>query len=289
MEIAKKIAKHLDSEAQFGEGQGVDEVLKQAAPLLDSIIQTDPSADGEKQVDPLDQGNISNHDSHNPQIDVNVERVTKELDLLIVYLHKVHFFDYYFQLESTCPEDHTRRGGLTARKPFSKVQDPNDPPYWLASLKVSHIITPTPSQNLDLRVDKELSLYIRKEAETKYRCTECQKLFRGDEFVRKHIKTKHMHLVDHLAVEVDFYNFFCAKSRMEFRAHNAPRDRRSRGGGADASTNGQDSHQRHSFGGDRGGRGGRRGGGRGGDRSTGGRTYHDLDAQKHQNIELNYD
>ncbi|KAJ3349540.1 hypothetical protein HDU91_006371 [Kappamyces sp. JEL0680] len=217
-----------------------------------------------KTVDPADLG-------------INVGRVKKELDLVLLYLHTVHFYDYYSGIESSSPEDHCRRGHISLRKPFEKVQD-NNVPYWLAKLSVSSRIAPVPVQDAEIQTNKELSLYIRKEDETKFRCTECQKLFRGDDFVRKHIKTKHPHLVAHIAGDVEFFNFFSSRAKLENnKSSSLHRDRESFGGRLGPRD-----------------RDYRRESGRGQwdrDSGAGGRSsrYNDWDAVKQEKIVLNYD
>lgn len=227
--------------------------------------------------------------------------MSKELDLVIVYLHKVHFYDYYHQTESTSPEDHTRKGCITTRKPFAKVKDPQSPPYWLQKLDVSLRRNPVPPQEPAVRTDKEMSRYITKEADTKFRCSECQKLFRGDEFVRKHLRSKHPVLVEHLEAEVQFFHNFCAKAPADlYKAPPSSREHHHHGGNHGHGGGRRSYPDRDRDRGDRNGGGGgfhrggdrgrERGGGRGGAHRGGDRrSYTDLDAQKHQNIVLNYD
>ncbi|KAJ3303671.1 hypothetical protein HDV03_003645 [Kappamyces sp. JEL0829] len=281
---AKELAQFLDSEAEFPPGSGLEHITHYCEKLLSTLPDTtvqEPSADvdmedtqaeeslepkpvDKKTVDPADLG-------------INVGRVKKELDLVLLYLHTVHFYDYYSGIESSSPEDHCRRGHISLRKPFEKVQD-NNVPYWLAKLSVSSRIAPVPVQDAEIQTNKELSLYIRKEDETKFRCTECQKLFRGDDFVRKHIKTKHPHLVAHIAGDVEFFNFFSSRAKLENnKSSSLHRDRESFGGRLGPRD-----------------RDYRRESGRGQwdrDSGTGGRPsrYNDWDAVKQEKIVLNYD
>ena len=132
-----------------------------------------------------------------------------------------------------------------------------------------------------------MTKYIVKEADTKFRCSECQKLFRGDEFVRQHLRSKHPVLVENLEVEVNFFQTFCSKVHLDLykpshRDHHRDDNFRNGGGynqGNKKSHPDRDRDISHSH----------RGRPRGGYSRGGKRMYTDLDAQKHQNIILNYD
>lgn len=148
----------------------------------------------------------------------DVAPTKKNLDLILLYLHLVHHFDYYTGCVSYSPEDHDRHGALPVRKAY--VPDNTVNPSWATRLdqRINMIFVKEPAEEdvktygfrtTELQTEQQLSLYIRQEAESKFRCTECQKLFKGDSFVRKHIKTKHEPLIAHIAEEVDFFNNFC--------------------------------------------------------------------------------
>ncbi len=200
----------------------------------------------------------------------------KELDLVILYLNQVHYYDYYTGFESFCPEDHTRRGNLPLRKSYEKAHE-NTPPYWLANLTITARTTPSLVQEVEIQTNKELSLYIRKEDESKYRCTECQKLFRGDDFVRKHIKSKHGHLVDHVQNDVEFFNRFCSRGKVEFIKLASNRDGSFGGRLGSRPERDRDYRRDHSAGGKRDGGNWEK------------KNYNDWDAVKTEKIILNYD
>ncbi len=302
---AKRLAEHLDQEAEFEPGHGLSLVLKHMEPILEQIpqpvkdekdgnIDVEMSEQNEKNdttsIDVTDEGTFFLHFLIIFLIGINAARVSKELDIIIVYLHKVHFFDYYNQLESTSPEDHTRKGGISTRKSYEKVKDPQSPPYWLQKLIVEERINPTPPQDPQMRIDKEMTKYIVKEADTKYRCSECQKLFRGNEFVRKHLRSKHPVLVENLDNEVKFFHTFCAKAHIDLHKASSHRDtthhhrdENIRGAGYQGNKRSYPDRDRDLT------RSRPRGGFHSQPPRGGKRSYTDLDAQKHQTIVLNYD
>lgn len=269
------MAQFLDNEASFASERGVAKLEERFQNVLMATVPPMPEVDiGLEQLPEEDKG-------------IHTALVKKQLDLYIFYLNRVHFYDYYTGIESSSPEDHYRRGTLPIRKAYSPT-DPavNRKVYWITKLDSRVGLRQLKTyddvmqsmygfKNLELEVDKTLSLYLRKESDAKFRCTECQKLFRGDDFVRKHIRSKHPNLIAHVAEEVEFFNNFCTdfnkieikppvnaagyggRPREDHRDRRIPRD--SRG------FEGRRSETRPL------------------------RSYHDLDAPVDGNIQLKYD
>jgi hypothetical protein len=228
------------------------------------------------------------------KLDLLIE--SRKLDLFVLYLHHVHYYDYYTGIESTSPQDHLRKGGLPIRKPLleqhATKQAQHDKKQHIRNRVTTHTLqdsemTVLGFKELEHQTNIVCSMYIRKEGESKYRCTDCQKLFRGDEFVRKHIKSKHFKLVEHVDEEVKFFNAYCADSaRVEVKSVKREREQRDRYN--DQRPIPRDS--RDSFG-ERGSYGDRRyarpSEGRRDSRQV--KSYHDLDAPVHGDVQLSYD
>ena len=175
--------------------------------------------------------------------EIDVGPTKKHLDLVLLYLHLIHYFDYYTGCVSYSAEDHDRRGALPVRKAYAP-DGTTAQPSWATRLdqRINRIFVTEPSEEdvriygfrtMELSIEQQLSLYLRQEAESKFRCTECQKLFKGDTFVRKHIRTKHEAVVAHVAEEVNYFNNFCGdlgKVEVKPPVRQSPYDSRERGG-----------------------------------------------------------
>ncbi|KAJ3165723.1 hypothetical protein HDU88_003916 [Geranomyces variabilis] len=139
----------------------------------------------------------------------------RALDLYIFYLRKVHNYDYYGGVETSSPEDFARRSSLSLRRPpvirnnstfcdkldariDVRINKPLDGPA----------ITKMGGMLLETELEVFLAKKVKKEAEGKFRCTECSKLFKGEEFVKKHIRTKHPEVIMPIAKEVEFFNTY---------------------------------------------------------------------------------
>jgi hypothetical protein len=299
LEKVKELAMFLDAESGLA---GVAKVQEFLDTLVEGVVAgvggvdgADAEVKGEAEVkteseepeakeDPKEEAQ-TNEPSEVPldaeDVQVNVPVTKKQLDIWILYLHFVHFFDYYTAIESLSPEDHSRRGALPMRysySPDSKLS------YQLTRAQqwIDQRVTKksTFTKDPELEIEKRLSIYIRKETEGKFRCTECQKLFRGEDFVRKHCRSKHEYLIDEVPLETQFFNNWAMdmnkieiKKREGDRLSFDRRDARSSGG-----------YERRSVG-DRVDRGGDRG--RRDARQV--RSYHDLDRPADGHIQLNYD
>jgi len=160
----------------------------------------------------------------------------KKLDLLVEYLRRVHSFCFYcvFQCDSVhelqrkCAGGHLRRPrtSLTssardvAKRSVSggEFDDPNRTQLqkafnWVKTYeeKVLQVLEP---ENADLKklggrpisqgFDEELSKWVKKEDESKYRCKlpECTKLFKGYDFWKKHVEKRHPEWIEKVQDEV---------------------------------------------------------------------------------------
>ncbi|KAJ3029281.1 UNVERIFIED_CONTAM: hypothetical protein HDU68_012598 [Siphonaria sp. JEL0065] len=154
-------------------------------------------------------------------------------------------------------------------------------------------------------VDVQIGTHIQEVDEEKFRCGQCSKLFRGKEFVAKHLKSKHPELVEAADLEARFFNNYVKDPN---RVHNQGQGQGMGGVPMQQGGSAFGSGDRGGYGGgDRGGYNDRRGGGGfgGGQRrpppmSRDGRpmpvdprarkTYEDLDGAPVGDVnELNYD
>ncbi|KAJ3046592.1 hypothetical protein HK097_000717, partial [Rhizophlyctis rosea] len=147
--------------------------------------------------------------------DVEVAKDKKALDLYIEYLRRVHTYDYYGGIESTSPEDHARRAATFLRRPASRDQIRKD---WTDRLDEriqlriqkpidGELIWKRGGKRVEDFVDQSVTReYVKKEGEGKYRCGSCEKLFRGEEFVRKHVRSKHSELAEAFKTEAVYFN-----------------------------------------------------------------------------------
>ena len=147
-----------------------------------------------------------------------MEQKKKRLDLLITYMRRVHFFCFYCGIQfETSNELIQRCGNIHIRKIHSmKSQAYLD--GWIrrhedtlqALLGNSDIFSktlPNPIFNTKSIADELSALIFQVEAE-KFRCILCNKMFKGPEFVEKHIRLKHPERVQEIESAVNVYSNF---------------------------------------------------------------------------------
>jgi len=158
------------------------------------------------------------------------KKIKKELDLYIEYLHRVHLFCYYNATEAESIEDYDRKCPVLHRQlpkaPAATTSD-NESPEKETNAETkdkiceridnkitmrmnrpmnSEDIEKIGGRNVDSEIDKYVSRHVTKVDEGKYRCRLCTKLFKGESFVMKHIKSKHTESLEPIIMEVDFFN-----------------------------------------------------------------------------------
>jgi hypothetical protein len=161
----------------------------------------------------------------------------KYLDLIIYYLMKVHQYDYYGGVETDSVEEFVRKVTIFLRpvgdinsteeqeSVASKIDSRIDLRINLSNLSDDKI-TQLGGRSLTRVVDSFLASYVKKESETKHRCVECQKLFKGDEYVKKHLKIKHPELVKSITTDTVMFNaYILDPSKIDPVKTSAPRDR----------------------------------------------------------------
>ncbi|KAI7824282.1 hypothetical protein BX661DRAFT_144990 [Kickxella alabastrina] len=192
--------------------------LKLAREAVRSVDEhTDREVD-EKRVP--EEGAADEDDQDDGEVKGNIAATRRELDLLVEYLRRVHYYCYYCghtadNLEDfmrRCAKQHLRRG-----LPGNRSPQPSG--NWTRNLDNRNDVIIHPLQaerlykeggkSLELETDKELDNHIKQLDEGRYRCLLCTKLFKGDAFVRKHIRNKHPEAVPETLVhEISFFNNF---------------------------------------------------------------------------------
>ncbi|KAJ1340709.1 hypothetical protein BSLG_004803 [Batrachochytrium salamandrivorans] len=232
LELAKKLAIVLDSECKFLEGMGlpvVEAYLDSRYGLFEPYSKAEPIV--EEEVD----GEVQEENDT-----LQVESIKRRLDLYVEYMRQVHCYDYYSGVEAATPEDFIRRTMVHMRRPYVASKDASldtttvggmlggsgGPTTWTArrdnfmarlDQRIQIRLAPPTEGPLLVKmggkpVEDDVEVYlgtnISKEAESKFRCALCSKLFKGDDYARKHIRGKHAGPVEEIIAELTFFNTF---------------------------------------------------------------------------------
>jgi SERRATE/Ars2, N-terminal domain/Arsenite-resistance protein 2/Domain of unknown function (DUF4187) len=118
-----------------------------------------------------------------------------QLDYQILYLRKIHSFCYY------CVEEYDDERMLAAKCGIAHVRGKIDPDakVFVDPRIENRIVLSGIFKKYDKETDEILSKKLKEfeekcsiqEEENKYRCDLCKKLFRGNEFIKKHLVAKH--------------------------------------------------------------------------------------------------
>lgn len=161
--------------------------------------------------------------------------VRTRLHRSIEYLRRVHLFCYYCaeqfesraELHRVCGDLPHRRSTLFPGTPSpAREAVPPEEVSWLAYLDArleQRLSAPAPELctaklAVEQEVDAFLEAHVKREDEKKYRCAvpKCTKLFMAPDFVRKHLKLKHPHLVEEAtrkAVEEQYFQNYVRDPR----------------------------------------------------------------------------
>ncbi|KAF9586404.1 hypothetical protein BGW38_005521, partial [Lunasporangiospora selenospora] len=148
---------------------------------------------------------------------VKIVQVRRSLDLYIEYLRQVHLFCYYCGGDSDNVEEFARKCSRHFRNPDVKAPVNNTKgATWVKNLEQKlnlRIKPPTDEElvklggkSLEKNVLKFLQSKTQQDEPTKFRCKICTKPFRGDEFVHKHIRSKHPEEVKTLENNIQLFN-----------------------------------------------------------------------------------
>lgn len=149
---------------------------------------------------------------------------------------KVHQYDYYGGVETDSIEAFSRKVTLLLRpaveESLAVVESGANEIDSRIDLRINlknlsdEKITQLGGRSLSRVLDSFLASYVKKESETKYRCVECQKLFKGDEYVKKHLKTKHPELVKTITTDTVMFNSYMLDlNKIDPVKHSPTRDR----------------------------------------------------------------
>ncbi|KAJ3108590.1 hypothetical protein HDU96_007479 [Phlyctochytrium bullatum] len=247
LENAKRLVKALDQETGINniDGGAVPAIESRLEEMVFSKAEYQEAKDEERMdedehglatagIDKLAEGPSA------ASVKKNLTAQTKLLlDVFIEYLRRVHWYDFYSGCEADGPEDFCRRAWVQLRKTAPASGAPaaedtsksNNRPYMKTEYqRISErldsrvalrtlILSPGSwggeeleklgGKNPEAEIDSMLNQkFIAKIEAEKYRCKDCTKLFKGEEFVRKHIRLKHPEIVKTLRVDVDFYNAY---------------------------------------------------------------------------------
>ncbi|OLY82741.1 Serrate RNA effector molecule-like protein [Smittium mucronatum] len=219
----------VDKENLVGNNDDTEMVVEEAVKAVQSSsnVISDakdvPMKDSEPESN-LDENKLSveNDSQSNSQEDeLQLLIDTKELDISIEYLRNVHFYCYYCCNVSDniedffrkCPKHHLRRVLKDGKSSYSSGNN------WARSIDTKNkAIIERPSikdiykQGGKLYEESSIEHFkdlIKPKDKGRFRCTVCDKLFKGDTFIRRHIINKHSSLVDSsLISSVDFFNNF---------------------------------------------------------------------------------
>ncbi|KAJ2507961.1 hypothetical protein GGI11_006212 [Coemansia sp. RSA 2049] len=224
--VLQKKARELSEAAgePMGAGSGDDDEAmgpgsSEDVNMQDSEKKDEGEADGEGDGELRDEsGALGEGDGE--MVKGNLAVLRRELDLLLEYLRRVHYYCYYCGHTADNAEDFFRR---CARFHLRRALPPNRGPQpsgnWTRNLDNRNdvIIHPLEAErlfkeggkSLERETDKELDKHINQLDEGRFRCLLCTKLFKGDAFVRKHIRNKHPEAVPETLVrEISFFNNF---------------------------------------------------------------------------------
>ncbi|CAJ0625334.1 8356_t:CDS:10 [Entrophospora sp. SA101] len=157
-----------------------------------------------------------------------INTVKKTLDMYIEYLRRVHLFCYYCGSESDsieelsrkCPGRHLRSlVGTDTKNPSKNTKDKQvNATQWQKTLE-NKIAYKTEPWKFEEEVEKQGGQSIQQVLDKfyqenvievdpgrKFKCNLCSKLFKGADFVKKHIDYKHNAKIDVTTNEIKFYN-----------------------------------------------------------------------------------
>uniref|UniRef100_A0A0B7B5L3 Arsenite-resistance protein 2 homolog n=2 Tax=Arion vulgaris TaxID=1028688 RepID=A0A0B7B5L3_9EUPU len=167
-------------------------------------------------------------DKKDTNADVTVDKdesLSQALDRMVLYLRLVHSVDYYNANEYPNEDEMPHRCGLmhargTPPGSTAKIVQ-NDVNEWISSfekkikpfLETTHQISDTEAVQLgkkdpDAEVEKFVLANTQEISKDKWLCPLSGKKFKGPDFVRKHIFSKHQEKVEEVKREVKFFNSY---------------------------------------------------------------------------------
>ncbi|KAK6505503.1 hypothetical protein TWF481_007400 [Arthrobotrys musiformis] len=158
--------------------------------------------------------------------DEELERAKRTIDIAVEYLRRVFSFCYYcfteadsiHELVRRCPGGHIRRP-LPANTDGTAKQLHPGSEKWVKNLRdrITLFLTPDSidtrklgAQDPETAFNEETNKFIKQEDEGKFRCRvkDCTKLFKSEEFVRKHMTKRHPEFVGGIEQEIKLLNAY---------------------------------------------------------------------------------
>ncbi|KAK9237193.1 hypothetical protein V1525DRAFT_426457 [Lipomyces kononenkoae] len=226
LENSYKAAKKYESEFEMPEFEAIDKIRGRAKDIATKKYNEQLAAKVAEMEEQEEEGMVV-EDEDGAKLEKEVIR--KQLDLTILYLRQVFSFCYYCivscdsicDLSKKCPAGHLRRlppppdaDELTKRNyssPDIRTQN------WIKSWtdRFALFLNPTSGdlkklggRPLEETVQSEITAHIKQEDEGKFRCkvAGCTKLFKGEDFVRKHIEKRHHEWIESLEADNTLLN-----------------------------------------------------------------------------------
>jgi len=160
--------------------------------------------------------------------DEDLERAKRTIDIAVEYLRRVFSFCYYcfteadsiHELVRRCPGGHIRRPlpSNTAGESAKTLHPGSE--RWMKNLheKIDLFLNAENFsgkkklgyQDFDSAVQEETNKFIKQEDEGKFRCRikDCTKLFKSEEFVRKHMAKRHVEFIEGIEQEARLVNAY---------------------------------------------------------------------------------
>ncbi|KAK9473248.1 uncharacterized protein V1510DRAFT_363706 [Dipodascopsis tothii] len=213
-EVALKFEREFGDAAMTG---AVDRVRERARALATRAVEQTIASEEAEDADQDEEGMVA-EDTTETRLSAAVAR--KQLDLTVEYLRRAFSFCYYcvccsdsyYELTKKCVAGHLRRPARAdSAKPDARMQN------WVRSWseRLNLLLHPEAAnlgrlggQRVEDTVQNAVAGHVKQEDEGKFRCKvgTCTKLFKGEEFVRKHIEKRHKDWLDRLVHEARLVN-----------------------------------------------------------------------------------
>ncbi|KAL5013560.1 hypothetical protein ScPMuIL_007830 [Solemya velum] len=244
--IAAKVIKSLDEKWKMWDEQEGEEkkdiekepyyMLVSKNPVLKNITDYLVEEGSFEEEELLGQSAEEGERDSNPEFTVDRdENMLKALDRMILYLRIVHSVDYYSANEYPNEDEMPHRCGIMHARgvvPPGKVTQ-SDVNEWMTNFetKTKHLVEVNDQLNgeealklgkkdpdtypfrfslfildCDTEVEKFVTSNTQELAKDKWLCPLSGKKFKGPEFVRKHLFSKHSEKVEEVKTEVSFFN-----------------------------------------------------------------------------------
>lgn len=156
------------------------------------------------------------------------EELLKVLDRMLLYLRVVYSIDYYGAFEYQNEDDMPHRCGIVHARGLNTIANitNHDVNEWMSSfeVKLKSFLEPKfklvgeEAEKIGLKreedeVEKFITSNIQELGKDKWLCPLSGKKFKGPEFVRKHIMTKHLEKIEEVKGEVAYFNNFLSDPR----------------------------------------------------------------------------